>query len=255
MIINLQSSGWEVIYHRAHALLAAQIAGYWHANSSFCRTHETIAAISHHDDLERGWEDAEITEAGAPQDFTLENVTVVEDLYKHVDTALYRGRWVALLISMHLSFLTQAQREESTAIAEFLETQEQQQKQWREELEVSQKDAQRAYDFMRWCDRLSLILCQRKVPSAGRTLEITTGPEGKAYWIHQLDSGELTIDPWPFAPDALTLSIDTCHLTQLQFDSDSALRTALKSAPRQLVTWRLTRPTQSESETKPSSKD
>ena len=29
MIVNLQSQGWEVIYHRAHALLAAQIAGYW----------------------------------------------------------------------------------------------------------------------------------------------------------------------------------------------------------------------------------
>jgi hypothetical protein len=27
MIANLHEKGWEVIYHRAHALLAAQIAG------------------------------------------------------------------------------------------------------------------------------------------------------------------------------------------------------------------------------------
>ena len=37
--------------------------------------------------------------------------------------------------------------------------------------------------------RLSLILCQRQVPSAGRTLEITTGPDGQDYWISPDRSG------------------------------------------------------------------
>ena len=53
MIVNLQSQGWEVIYHRAHALLAAQIAGYWDVDQKSYRLYETIAAISHHDDLEK----------------------------------------------------------------------------------------------------------------------------------------------------------------------------------------------------------
>ncbi len=46
----------EVIYHRAHALLAAEIAGHWNAKNRPQRWLETIAAISHHDDLAREWE-------------------------------------------------------------------------------------------------------------------------------------------------------------------------------------------------------
>jgi hypothetical protein len=29
MIVNLSKDGWDIIYHRAHALLAAQLAGQW----------------------------------------------------------------------------------------------------------------------------------------------------------------------------------------------------------------------------------
>jgi Protein of unknown function (DUF3891) len=56
VIFNQHENGWEVIYHRAHALLAAQIAGNWHKKDLPQRIIETVAAISHHDDLEKEWE-------------------------------------------------------------------------------------------------------------------------------------------------------------------------------------------------------
>lgn len=31
MIVNLKQSGWEVIYHRAHGLLAVKFASHWRA--------------------------------------------------------------------------------------------------------------------------------------------------------------------------------------------------------------------------------
>nr|WP_281261363.1 DUF3891 family protein [Chamaesiphon polymorphus] len=71
MIVNLTDNGWEIIYHRAHALLAAQIAGYWQTPDDTTRLVDTIAAIAHHDDLEREWEGNHLTKAGAPLDFTL----------------------------------------------------------------------------------------------------------------------------------------------------------------------------------------
>lgn len=55
MIAHPTATGWEIIYHRAHALLAAQIAARWGRESRPARLVETIAAISHHDDLEREW--------------------------------------------------------------------------------------------------------------------------------------------------------------------------------------------------------
>lgn len=242
MIVNLQSQGWEVIYHRAHALLAAQIAGYWDVDQKSYRLYETIAAISHHDDLEKEWEDDQLTAAGAPLDFTLKQETVPDQLQRHVEEALYRGRWVALLTSMHLCFLNQDKASTSQDIAGFLTEQHRRQAAWRDQLDVSKEKAIAAYDFMRWCDRLSLILCQRQVPSAGRTLEITTGPDGQDYWIRQTEAGQYCIEPWPFTPDTLTVNVDACYLSTLQFTSNDELTSALKSAPRQLIFWTLTSP-------------
>lgn len=241
MIVNLQPDGWEIIYHRAHALLAAQLAGHWNTCSASHRRYETIAAISHHDDLEKEWEGDELTAAGAPLDFTLDSNNSLSQMRRHTAEALYRGRWVALLISMHCCYLKQGQRDEDVEVAEFLDEQYQQQAQWRDELDVSKDEALAAYDFMRWCDRLSLILCQRQVPAAARQLEIITDYADQRYAIWQTSSGDLSIDPWPFASDRCQASVEACYLSRLQFDSNEQLSQALQNAPRQILTWQFVR--------------
>ncbi|WOD40237.1 DUF3891 family protein [Nodosilinea sp. E11] len=242
MIVNLQSDGWEIIYHRAHALLAAQIAGHWDFSKQTYRLYETIAAIAYHDNLEKEWEEDQLTEAGAPLDFTLEKESPLEKLSKHADDALYHGRWVAMLISMHLCFLNQGLAEKDAKMADFLDEQRQRQAQWQKELKVSPKDAESAYTFMRWCDRLSLILSQRQIPVGGRQLEITNGPDNKRYTIHQLESGDLGVTPWPFSCDKFTVMVDACDLKKLQFESNDELRKALGEAPRKSISWTLTKP-------------
>ncbi len=57
MIVKATPNGWEVIYHRAHALLAAQLAGQWRRKNAPERLCETLAAISHDNDLEKEWEE------------------------------------------------------------------------------------------------------------------------------------------------------------------------------------------------------
>lgn len=243
MIVNLQNEGWEIIYHRAHALLAAQIAGYWDfGENASHRLYETMAAISHHDDLEKEWEDDQLTAAGAPLDFTLERDPQIEQMRRHAADAVYRGRWVALLTSMHLTFLMAPQQDSNPEIARFVKEQWERQAQWRQELNLSKDEAASAYNFMRWCDRLSLILCQRKIPDAGRSLEITTGPDDRSYSIRCLESGQLGVTPWPFKPDTFMVAVDACYLSQLKFDSNAALKTALKNAPRQSLSWTFERP-------------
>lgn len=236
MIVNLQENGWEIIYHQAHALLAAQLAGNWNRKKTPQRIYETVAAISHHDDLEKEWEGHQLTPAGAPLDFTLEHETSVEKLRRHVEESLYRGRWVALLISMHLCFLSQGMRDQDPEIAAFLDEQETLQAQWREELELSKEEAQSAYRFMRWCDRLSLILCQQEIPAGERELEITLGPDNTRYYIIQLGD-VLTVKPWPFNESSITVNVEACCLSQIKFDSNEELKTALKTAPRKILEW------------------
>lgn len=227
MIVNMTEDGWEIIYHRAHALLAAQIAGQWPPNKA-PRLYETIAAISHHDDLELEWEGDHLTEAGAPRDFQLDQQISVERLTQLIEGARYRARWVALLTSMHVCFLHQNQTDPSDELKDFLKQQRHLQQHWRKTMEISEEAASQAYEFMRWCDRLSLILAQRQVPASGRALEITSGIDNQRYDIKQLDNNQVTVEPWPFAASKFTVAVEAQYLTELKYDSDAALQKALR---------------------------
>jgi hypothetical protein len=237
VIVRPTQTGWEIIYHRAHALLAAQLAGQWRKQDAPPRLYETIAAISHHDDLEKEWEEHGLTEAGTPQDFTLTTDPCYPQLRKHIDNALYRGRWVALLNSLHMSYLQEGQRGESAEGDAFLDEMLALQQQWRQELGVSKEDTERAYDFMQWCDRCSLILCQQQVPEAQRCLEISKGPDGKRHDIKQLEDQELTVLPWCFEQERFTVNVEYSELNQVKFDDNASLISALKQAPRKLLEW------------------
>jgi hypothetical protein len=240
MIANLQQNGWEVIYHRAHALLAAQLAGHWEQKKRPLRWLETIAAISHHDDLEKEWEGNHLTEAGAPLDFTLiKEVTVksVEGLRKLARDSQYRGRWVAMLISMHISFLNEDNRGQLPELDSFLDEQLQHQEQWRKELNITKDEAAQAYAFFQWCDRFSLILCNHTIPPDQRALEIAPGPDGNTYDVIENGDGNVTVKPWPFTEEKFSVNVEACYLHQLKFDSNAELTEALRNAPIKTLEW------------------
>jgi hypothetical protein len=237
VIVNLIDTGWEVIYHRAHALLAAQLAGQWSRKNAPPRIYETLAAVSHHDDLEREWEGNHLTETGAPLDFRLGTKSSVKKLRDLVESARYRGRWVALLTSMHLSFLNESKRGESKEMDQFLDEQLELQQQLRKAMKVSQGDADSAYSFMELCDSLSLILCQKKLPPEERALEVGKGPDGKRLDVVQLKNGDITVKPWCFELEKFEVTIEACYLSQMTFESNEALTQALQEAPIKDLVW------------------
>ncbi|MDB9514872.1 DUF3891 family protein [Kamptonema animale CS-326] len=237
MIANIIETGWEVIYHRAHALLAAQLAGQWKKSESPLRLYETIAAISHHDDLEREWEENLLTPAGAPLDFTMDKKTDIPKLREFTKNAKYRGRWVAMLISMHVTFLNEGKRGESKELDNFLDEQLENQERWREELQIKKKEAEEAYAFFQWCDRLSLILCSRELPVGVRALEIGKGPDGKRYDVVQNADELVTVTPWPFHDEKFTVNVEACYLNQVKFDSNEEIKSALETATKDMLEW------------------
>jgi hypothetical protein len=237
MIVSQTPEGWQVIYHRAHALLAAQLGGQWRRADAPPRLYETIAAISHHDDLEKEWEEDNLTKVGAPRDFTMDTETSFPLLRKHIEAALYRGRWVALMTSMHMSRLLESQRGTSAEADAFLDEQIQNQSKWLKELKLSPKDAEQGYAFLQWCDRLSLILSQQELPADERALEISKAHDGQRYDVVQFSNELVTVTPWCFEDDKFTVNVEASYLNQLKFDSNAELVEAMKKAPRKLLEW------------------
>lgn len=237
MIVNQHEHGWEVIYHRAHALLAAQIAGHWSKKDSPERIFETVAAISHHDDLEKEWEENCLTPAGTPLDFTLDSGTDIKKLKGLLEGARYRGRWVTLLTSMHTSFLNEGKRGESAELDSFLDEQLKCQEEWRKGLKITKDKAVQAYAFFQLCDRLSLILCSRNLPVGERFLEIAKGPHGQRYDVMEKSDGHVLVEPWPFEDEKFTVNVEAQYLKQVKFKNNAELNDALQKAPIQILEW------------------
>jgi hypothetical protein len=241
MIVNPTTTGWEVIYQRAHALLAGELASHWRVDQRPERWFETLAAITQHDDGGREWiGDNHLTDAGAPLDFRLSTFALIQPRQVATD-ARYQGRWVAMLISMHMNFLYESHRGESDEVDAWLDEQLAWQKRWREELGISKKDAEAAYALVQFCDRLSLILCGRGLPVSERSLEIAKGVDGERHDIMQREDGTLVITPWPFEDKQFAVHAEATYLDRLQFDGDEDLRNALMEGRIETLTWRFAR--------------
>ena len=239
MIVNLVAAGWEVIYQQAHALLAAQIAFNWRLTDRPQRWVETLAAIAQHDDGQRYWAGkVGLTAAGAPANFTMLPFSL-EQARQVLAEARLQGQWRSLLTSLHLSFLYEELRGQNATTDAFLDEQRQNQTRWRKNLKINKKDAQKAYDLMQWCDRLSLIMCRQELPEAERALEISAGPDGVRYDVVQQPDGNLRVTPWPFESEQFAVIIEASYLTQLQFSSEIELTAALQEAPIRPKEWLL----------------
>ncbi|SDL45870.1 Protein of unknown function [Catalinimonas alkaloidigena] len=237
MIVNPIATGWEIIFQRAHGLLAVQLAHRWRKDQRPERWIETLAAITEHDDGQEGWHArAHLNQAGSPLNFAEQDFPE-EQARRIALVSRYKSRWTALLISHHLSFLYERFRGQHATIDAFLDEQQQHQIQWRKELGYTKKEVEAAYRLLRWCDQCSLILGQQQLPPGERALEVEEGPDRTHHFIRQRADQSVVVEPWPFEEDDFWVEIETRALHQLTFADDQALMQALHEAPVTLRRW------------------
>lgn len=249
MIIHPTQTGWHIIYQRAHALLAGQIGFHWRPEERPVQWMAMLAAITQHDDGGREWEGTDLlTAAGAPKDFKVSDLSLRQPT-ESVMHAQYQGQFVALMQSMHVYRLYRDFRDEP-GFAEFLDEQQTRQAQWRKALKLSKAEAERDYRLLYWCDSMSLILCQRHLPSDGRAIEVGEGPDGTMYSARlKEDSGGIDpraaqgaavvhIEPWPFAVPSFEVGIEATTIEGLTFEDDAALVAAMRGGVIEMLTWR-----------------
>lgn len=237
MIVNTTPQGWEVIFQRAHELLAQQIAAHWQAKQRPVRWLELLSAIGEHDNRQEGWHERyHLTPSGAPKDFSMQDFSLSQ-AREVTDVTQYKSRFVSLLISMHTSYLYEHLRGSSKEVDQFLNDQEILQKNWRSSLNMSIAHADKAYRLFHWADRCSLILCKNELPADQRRLEIFKGPQKETYYILKRKDKSLEVEPWPFEEDEFTVWVESRTLSQLSFENDEALVKALFDCAVEEKSW------------------
>ncbi|QJW89051.1 DUF3891 family protein [Spirosoma taeanense] len=237
MIVTQTDTGWQIINQQAHGLLAVQAAMQWRQDKRPIHWVETLIALTEHDDGQDPWtERNHLTSAGAPLHFKILDYSV-EQCKNLIQIGLQKSRWNALMMSMHTSFLYEPKRGSDKALDEFLDQQVDNQKKWRKQYGTRKAEAQYAYDFVQWCDALSLVLCLGQVPPEERRLEVSVGPDGISYFILQRKDRSLLMDPWPFEADGFSVYVETFQVNQLIFKDDNELYNAIQDAPIIISEW------------------
>ncbi|GAB3510626.1 hypothetical protein GCM10027341_49220 [Spirosoma knui] len=239
MIVTQTDIGWQLINQQAHGLLAVQLAVHWRTDKRPVHWYETLIALTEHDDGQDSWEGRNhLTTAGAPLHFQILEYSLSQ-CQQMIQIGLQKSRWNALMMSMHTSFLYEPKRGKDPELDAFLDQQRQvNQPAWRKQYKATKAEAEYAYEFLQWCDALSLILCMDQLPPEERRLEVSVGPDGVSYFIRQRNDETISLDPWPFEETEFSVHVEAFQLDQLVFADDNALYEAIQHAPVNIREWK-----------------
>lgn len=105
---------------------------------------------------------------------------------------------------------------------------------------TTDKKARANYEVLRFCDRLSLILCKNEIPTKGRELEINTSINNQKFTIKK-ENGKISIAPWIFNVDKFDLNIEERILETNEIKSNLAFKKMLDETIPSIKKWTLSK--------------
>lgn len=243
MIVTTSIRGLHIIFQEAHGLLAGKIAIEIATEFRPINWFETLIAVCEHDDRQLGFQQKNyFSEIGVPLDFTeeKENINdILKRMQRILNSAEKKSLWIKLLISYHLEFIYSHLKKTSKRIDRFFKNEEMDRRDLLKLFNISDEKARDYYEFLRFCDRLSLILCKEEAPDDDRLLEINTSINGETYFIKKTENNDLTIIPWIFKSSKFELMIEQRILKETQFNSASKFESALLNSEMEFKKWTL----------------
>lgn len=263
--------GYILVQHQEHARLAGRFAAHW-GNALFpapvpsAVLDEVVLAVAHHDDA---WaaRDATpfLTREGRPSAFTRELVGTYS-AFEEIDLADYlavRGAateavaaehpYAATIISMHTVNLLTEQADLSTIKpadrplhAAFIEGQLRRQKELIAALPpalapyATPELLQRAFEFLQFCDNLSLLTCVRY--DSARPLRHThpdASGERRVITYAPVDADTFRVSPWPFATPTAEFAVPSRRVPAVACADLATYRAAYEAAPVEQLAIRL----------------
>lgn len=235
MIVSSHQKGWKIITQRSHGLLAAMIAYQYNIDLPVEILVPALVAIAEHDDgVTETLVHRNLTDAGAPRNFTLADGNTKTDLTQLLslmEIGNSKSQLNGLLSSLHLKFLYDGdKRKTDKGLDDFLENQEHYRTIILENLHIDKEFAVRLYRFLEWSDAFSLLICLDKIQHEGRKMEISKSPDGDMNTVHYKPNKDICVEPWPFRSPSFKVFYEYKILEQLQFDSIEAFNEACINA-------------------------
>ena len=235
MIVSSHQKGWKIITQRSHGLLAAMIAYQYNIDLPVEIMVSVLVAIAEHDDgVTETLAPQNLTDAGAPKNFTVADgntKTDIAPLLSLIEIGNSKSQLNGLLSSLHLKFLYDGdKRKTDNGLDDFLKDQEQYRSTILKNLHIDKKFAARLYRFLEWSDAFSLLICLDKIQHNGRKMEISKSPDGDMNTVHYKPNKDICVEPWPFRSPSFKVFYEYKILEQLQFNSIEAFNEACKAA-------------------------
>jgi hypothetical protein len=245
---------WLLISQLAHARLAAELADAWDddVRPLVEPRRDFIETVRRHDDGWLVWEQRPEVHGGKPRDFM--EMPLDESLAiwrRSIAAAGVTGPAASVIVGGHFRRLLERTllKHESRhdwppdfehLAEEFIVEQDAHRAEYLADCEAGRRasakaDVDRGLHLLQLFDFASLWLC-----CAARTEpQSMTGPDGEAYVFTPLDVENIVVDPWPFRPAELELSVVGRRIAAIDYPSDAALAEAPSTeiGPR----WRLFR--------------
>ncbi len=224
MIVTSHQNGWKITNQRSHGLLAAMLAYQYDIDLPNEIIVPTLIAIAEHDDgVEETTQSENLTEAGAPRHFKVDDNSKKTNLKRPLNVMEISGsksEMNALLTSFHMNFLYGNKLVgDDEQLSTFLKEQEKNRKNILKHLDINKKFAERIYRLLEWCDAFSLLICMDKIQTCGRKMEISQSPDGDMNQAFYKPGKEITVEPWVFRNDTFRVFYEYKILKQLKFTS------------------------------------
>ena len=238
MIVISHQKGWKIINQRSHGLLAAMLAYQYDIDLPNDVIVPTLIAIAEHDyGVEETTQNRNLTDAGAPRHFLVNDGSKKVDLTQKVNVmeiSSSKSQLNALLTSLHMKFLySDNQDGKDKELDAFLKNQEKFRKDILKNLEIDKKYADRLYRFVEWCDAFSLLICMDKIQPEGRKMEISKSPDGDMNQTFYKPNNDISVEPWVFKNDTFKVFYEYKILEQLKFKSIEEFDEVCKNTPVQ----------------------
>lgn len=228
MICKRHAEGWEIIYQRNHALLAADMLADWAEARRPQPWFQLLNACSQHD---HGWMENEkdplVDEQGHPVDFL--HMTVESSIAmsrRNLRNAEAQSRWCAILVARHLEYLSTFKDDaESSAFGTEVQRLR---RDWMAEVGAKEAHVEEMYELLCWADSLSLLVC---CEASDFTRSLALRAQGQEFSAREVGGGVWTVSPWPYRSDRLHLEYEVRLLSQPRFADAQAFRETLSRTP------------------------